>query len=132
MKTQSRWELGIPIIAIIEIVKGFAGILIFLILKICNHHFIFIITIVMICICKITLGIGLLMKKEWARIGMIGLMFFLVPYITLLLYLYHWGVFLSSLIIIGCLIACFYIYYFYRQDIRSYFQNERNKIQSLG
>ena len=126
MEAHSKWVLGIPIIAIIEIVKGSAGIFILIIFKAFDLHLTFFVTVVVICICKVILGIGLLMKKKWARLGMIGLMVFLVPSVLVLLFLHNWGMFYSGLFIIGCFIACFYIYFFYRQDIRGYFQNERN------
>ena len=130
MEAHSKWVLGIPIIAIIEIVKGSAGVFILVNLKAFDLHLFFLVTIVVICICKVILGIGLLMKKKWARLGIIGLMVFLVPSALVLLFLHNWGMFYSGLLMIGCLIACFYIYYFYRQDIRGYFQNKEIYIDS--
>lgn len=128
METHSKWIFWIPIIAIIEIFKGSTGVFILITAEIANLFITLRIIIIMVCICKVILGIGLYLKKEWARKGVIGLMIFLVLSALAMLFTQNWGMFISGLFTAGCLIACFYIYYFNRQDIRSFFQNERNKI----
>lgn len=77
---------------------------------------------ILACALKIIIGIGLLKQLEWARGGIICLMCFIIPYAIVLKFLYKWSMFPSLTIFIGCLIACFYIYYFNLEVIKRQFK----------